>query len=210
MVFNPGRDEFVDRSTVDKKPMATLHGHRIMIRVTASAVPTTADELSEIQRVLDHMDENQDLYPELSKLQEYEVFGALGHDPQTARELLAQRCQVETEYLDQSGKVVQRPSEEVAAEVAHKVDVLIAEVNTLRRNIKFLPRRSVFVDLARCVDATQLRIASQILKRYRAEIESLYRAKYGGVENTMWKGIVIGGAIGLIVGAVGVKLIGGI
>jgi hypothetical protein len=60
------------------------------------------------------------------------------------------------------------------------------------------------------VDATQLRIASQILKRYRAEIEALYRARYGGIENSIWKGALIGGAVGLMAGAIGVKLIAGV
>lgn len=210
MVFNAGTDnEFLDRSVIDKKPMATLDGHRVMILVAASAVPNSMDEFAEIQRVIDHIDENPDKYPLLSKLQEYEVFGALGHDPQTARELMAQNCQVETTFTDSDGVVKPRPKDEVDKEVREKVDAIFAEVDLLIKNIKFLPRHSVYVDLARCVDATQLRIASQILKRYRAEIESLYRAKFGGAADSIWKGLMIGGAIGLIVGAVGVKLAGG-
>jgi hypothetical protein len=67
----------------------------------------------------------------------------------------------------------------------------------------------VFVDLARCVDATQLRIASQILKRYRAEVEALYRAKFGGAQDSLWKGLAIGAAIGAVASAIAVKLIGG-
>lgn len=210
MVFNQGTDnEFLDRSVIDKKPMATLHGHRVMIRVTASALPNSPDEIAEIQRVLDHLDENPDKYPALSKLQEYEVFGALGHDPQTARELLEQNCQVETKTIDKDGNVVERPIEEINADIQDKINAILKEVDLLRKNVKYLPRHSVFVDLARCVDATQLRIASQILKRYRAEIEALYRAKYGGVENSIWKGLMIGGAVGLAVGGIAVKLIGG-
>jgi hypothetical protein len=210
MVFNSGTDdEFIDRSLIDKRPMATLHGKRVMVRVTASAMPNTPDELAEIQRVLDHIDENEHLYPNLKNLQEFEVFGAMGHDPQTARELMAQNCQVETTFLDKDGVVKDRPQVEVDKEVKDKVDAIFAEVELLKNNVKFLPRRSVFVDLARCVDATQLRIASQILKRYRAEVEALYRAKFGGAADSLWKGLAIGAALGLIIGAVGTKLLGG-
>lgn len=210
MVFNGDtQEEFLDRSAIDKKPMAQLDGHRIMFRVSASAVPSSPDELSDIQRVLDHLDKNAEQYPLLRTLQDYEVFGCLGHDPQTVRELLANHCQVETEYIE-GDKVVVREAEDVLLDIAKRVDAYLAEVEKLKRNLKFLPRKAVFVDLARCVDATQLRIASQILKRYRAEIEAMYRAKYGGVENSMWKGIVIGGAVGLIAGGIAVKLISGV
>jgi hypothetical protein len=210
LIFNGDTtEEFIDRSMIDKKPMASLHGHRIMYRVTASAVPNSPDELSDIQRVLDHIDENQDQYPLLSKLQEYEIFGAIGHDPQTVRELLAVRCQVEKEYIV-NDKVEERDPEAIKFDVAKGVEAYMLEVDRLKRNLKFLPRQSVFVDLARCVDATQLRIASQILKRYRAEIEALYRARYGGIENSIWKGALIGGAVGLMAGAIGVKLIAGV
>jgi hypothetical protein len=210
MVFNAGTDdEFLDRSVIDKKPMATLDGKRVMIRVTASAMPNSPDELADIQRVLDHIDENESLYPNLKNLQEFEVFGAMGHDPQTARELMAQNCQVETTYIDKDGVVKERPQDEVDKEVRDKVDAIFKEIELLKQNIKFLPRRSVFVDLARCVDATQLRIASQILKRYRAEVEALYRAKFGGAQDSLWKGLAIGAAIGAVASAIAVKLIGG-
>jgi gas vesicle protein len=173
-------------------------------------MPNSPDELAEVQRILDHIDENQELYPLLSKLQEYEVFGALGHDPQTAREVLAQNCQVETEYVDdKTGMVVKRDEDEIRAEIAQKVDAILAEAETLKRNVKYLPRRSVYVDLPRTVDATQLRVASQILKRYRAEIENLFRARYGGAQDSLWKGLLIGGGIGAAAGAIGLKLLGG-
>jgi hypothetical protein len=209
LVFNPTTpDEFIDRSMVDNKPMTSLHGKRIMIRVEASAVPNTPDEFAEIQRVMDHVEENKDIYPLLSALQDFELFGALGHDPQTARELLARHCQVEREYMDGDQKI-ERSNEEIAKLIAAGVEKYLAEVDLLKKNLRFTPRRAVYVDLSRAVMATQLRIASQILKRYRAEIEALYRAKYAGGGDTLWKGLAIGGFIGLLAGAAGMKFLGG-
>jgi hypothetical protein len=209
MVFNATTpDESIDRSMVDNKPMTSLHGKRIMIRVEASAVPNTPDELAEIQRVIDHVEENKHLYPLLSELQDFELFGALGHDPQTARELLARHCQVEREYMEGNVKI-ERNADEIAKLIAQGVDKYMAEVDLLKKNLRFTPRRAVYVDLSRAVMATQLRIASQILKRYRAEIEALYRAKYAGGGDTLWKGLAIGGFIGLLAGAAGMKFLGG-
>jgi hypothetical protein len=209
MVFNATTpDESIDRSMVDNKPMTSLHGKRIMIRVEASAVPNTPDELAEIQRVIDHVEENKHLYPLLSELQDFELFGALGHDPQTARELLARHCQVEREYMEGNVKI-ERNADEIAKLIAEGVDKHMAEVDLLKKNLRFTPRRAVYVDLSRAVMATQLRIASQILKRYRAEIEALYRAKYAGGGDTLWKGLAIGGFIGLLAGAAGMKFLGG-
>jgi hypothetical protein len=209
LVFNAATsDEFIDRSMMDNKPMTSLHGKRIMIRVEASAVPNTPDEVGEIQRILDHVDENKGLYPLLSELQDFEMFGALGHDPQTARELLARHCQVEREYM-QNGEKLERDDKEIAEMIAEGVDKYMAEADLMKKNLRFLPRRAVYVDLARAVSATQLRIASQILKRYRAEIEALYRAKYGGGGDTLWKGLAIGGFVGLLAGAAGMKFLGG-
>lgn len=209
LVFNATTpDEFIDRSMMDNKPMTSLHGKRIMVRVEASAVPNTPDELAEIQRVLDHVDENKNIYPLLSQLQDFELFGALGHEPQTTRELLARHCQVEKEYM-KDGQKVERDDKEIATLIAEGVDKYLAEIDLLKKNLRFTPRRAVYVDLARAVAATQLRIASQILKRYRAEIEALYRAKYAGGGDTLWKGLAIGGFVGLLAGAAGMKFLGG-
>lgn len=200
--------EFIDRTMVDNKPMTLLHGKRVMFRVEASAIPMTPDEIGEIQRILDHVKENEEKYSLLSQLKDFELFGALGHDPQTVREHMARHCQVEKEYI-QNGKKIERSTDDIASDIATGVDKYVAEIDMLKADIKFLPRRSVYVDLPKAVQATQLPIASQILKRYRAEIEALYRAKYANAGDSMFKGIIIGGVVGLIAGAVAVKLLAG-
>lgn len=209
LVFNSGGpDEFIDRSMVDNRPMQMLHGHRVMVRVSASAIPNTFDELGEIQRVIDHIDENVALYPRLSKLPEFEWFASIGEEPQIVREIMTKHCMVEKEYVENNKKVT-RSDEEVNLLVATQVDAYMAEIELLKRNLKWVPRRSVFVDLARCVNATQLRIASQILKRYRAEIEAFYRAKYGNQASEFWKGAVMGGAVAAVGAGLAVKLLVG-
>lgn len=209
MIMNINKpDEFLDRSVVDKKPMAMLHGHRYMIRVTATNMPSSPDEYADTQRILDHIDENAARYPLLSKLQDYEIFEALGEDQQTARELLAVHCQVETEYLVE-GVVTKRPDNDVAREIKDNVDKYMAELAELRKHITWIPRRSVFVDLARCIDATQQRYASQIFKRYRTEMMQYLRAQYGGIENSLWKGVAMGGAVGAVAGAIAATVLGG-
>jgi len=206
MIFNANKpDEFLDKSMIDNRPVTLLHGKRIQVRVDASAIPIDPTEDADTQRVMDHIQENKELYPLLSKFkdhQEFVVFGGLGHEPQTARELLARHCRVETQYIE-NGKIVSRPEDDITKELSEKVDKYVAELELLRKNVEFLPRRGVYVDLNRVVNATQLRIASQILKRYRAEIEAFYRAKYAGVDGgALWKGLLLGGGGGLIVGAV--------
>ncbi len=210
--FNSGtNNEMLDRTVIDKMPLQTLCGHRIMVRCNASAIPNSPNgELDDIQRVLDHIDENPKLYPALKDMQEFEIFGLLGHDPQTAQELMTYRCQVPVEVVGKDGKVIKRDESEVKAEIAGKVDDIMKQAEILKNNLKYLPRHSVYVDIARCIDATQQRLSSQILKRYRAEVEAQFRAKFGGAENSLWKGLAIGGGLGLIVGSIAVMLIKGV
>jgi hypothetical protein len=208
MIVNIGKpDEFIDQSTVERTPMSLLHNKRVMFCSSDSYMPQNQEIDADIQRVLDHLDKNHDKYPNIINLQEYEVFECMYEDKQTAREIIQKHCNVETEYLE-GNEVKQRDPKMVEVEVKKQVDACMAEIEQLSKDIKYLPKYPVFVDKARVLDATAQRYASQIFKRYKAEILNYVRAQYGGLENSLYKGIVIGLIIGVVGAFIAVKFLG--
>ncbi len=195
VIFNKGEsNETLDRSVFDKKPMQMLEGERILIRASASVSPHALDELAEVQRTVEHVKNNPDTYPLLSKLKDFEIMGVLGHDPQTVRELMGYHSRVQQEYYDEkTGKLEKRTKEEVDKMEAEKVEAYMKEVDLFRKNVKFDWKRDIWLDIGKAVDATMLPFAVNAWKAVRSELEKYFQGAYEPQQNEFWKGALLGG-----------------
>lgn len=206
LIFNLGsNNEIIDPAVLPEvKPSLRLAGRRVLIRYKGSSTASSVSEIAAVQGVLEHVDKNRDEYPLLSGLKDYEIMGAISHDPQTLRELAEKYCSV-TKVVMVDGIEKELTDEEIKKAHGDKLKAYVAEADKLKVNCRFVPVREMFLDVARAVAATQLPITAFILKSYRREIAESVQSKQDGWDIGT---IAIGACIGLAVGLILAKVLG--
>jgi hypothetical protein len=217
LIFNLGsNNEVVDPAvTPEIKPVLRLNGRKVLLRWKNSALTNTIDEAGSIDTILRHVTDNTDLYPRLSRLlgpKDFWIMGALSHDSVTEAELLQRYCIPKKGKVDDKGApIIDEKTKKQAEYTAEEIDKLkqnelaewMKEVELLRHNVKFVPRKEIYVDFARAIAATMVPINAFILKSYRREIEASVKNKQQGWDlGTLATGALLGLVMGLILAKV--------
>jgi hypothetical protein len=208
LIFNLGsNNEIVDPAvTPEVKPSIRLSGRRVLIRWKGSSLTNAVGEVASIDAVLNHVQNNRDEYPLLSKFlgaKEFWIMGAISHDAITVRELYTRYCIPNKTYIDEDGNEKEYSKTELKKAQDDRLNEYMAEVEKLKSNLKYVPAREAFIDVARAVAATMVPINAFILKSYRREIEASVKSKNDGWDiGTLAIGALCGFAGGIILAKV--------
>jgi len=197
-----------DRATYDTSPLQTLENHRFLLKASASASTETVGEMQDTLLVCDEVKKNPETYPLMSSLTDSEILGCLpgGHDDETLRSLMGFHCRVEKKYFDTvQNKMIERDVKTIEEMESAKVAEYMAEIKRFKLNCKYIPHRDGYVDIARAVNATQMRFAINFLQALINYLESYYSKMQQPIEDKFWKGV----ALGVIGGGIAVFVLGG-
>jgi uncharacterized membrane protein YhdT len=138
----------------------------------------------ETQLIMNHYDQ-PGIYPTLHQLglYDHEWMFALRNDLPIIKEMISSKCTIEK----------QEPDEKDASKLVTKKVVdekllndAMEEIKQNRLNVGYVPKRDVFVDIPRVVNATQLTFAPFVLKNITAIITAIittqFERKYQGLK----------------------------
>lgn len=185
VLINHGTDtETIDQTVIDRAPSLLIGGIRSLIRCRMSAATMPLTDAGHTQLVMDHYDQ-PGIYPTLHKLglYDHEWMFTLRNDLPIIKEMISSKCIIEKAVPDEKD-----PQKLVIARVIDETLLKEAmdEVDQFRKNVSYVPKRDVFIDVPRVVNSTQLVFAPFVLKNITAIITAIitsqFERKYQGLK----------------------------
>jgi hypothetical protein len=171
-------------------------GKRVLFRFKGSALPMSPKAMDGPDLILKHVDENKDKYPNISQMADFEIMELVSADPVTLSEIITRNCVCSPDVVVE-GVEKKLTQEEKDKKVSNLKKDFRLEVEALKHNITYVPRRDHYLNIQRVVTAVQQTVTPVFLNNFRHEVEAGKAVETKGLD---FGCIAIGGIIGIVGG----------